>query len=347
MQFFVTNFPEPMLTCKSLVIEKVRDLCHGVRYNTRRLVSDNLPTSDRPSNNHQQSRLSKWKWLSSSNMREKMEQYENQSDDQSEDQPCPITEGEWKVIQKVFPYGSDELCDALYAYVLAYNYITLLCRRSSSNEVDLSRPTTPWTGKRPGTGRSALSTELDMYGLTPPRRSISETNGIPRKAASVLGMGGEDIPTPPPVLDSTRPSSGDSGSRTSTFTSLRSMPSFFLNGMGQGQHGRSESRGSNTRPTIDTRPRGSFTRPSTPAASRAGIRPTTSPGQYRPDQGKQLLELRRGLAMCCARLTVTLHRASPITMKQRHDGDCRVDPSFMRSLCENVRITEEAMGRSK
>ncbi|KAI3326951.1 hypothetical protein HD806DRAFT_531546 [Xylariaceae sp. AK1471] len=345
IQFFVTNFPEPMLMCNGLLIEKIRDLCHGVRYNTECPISDTVAASGRPSNNHQQSKSSKWKWLSSPSMKEKREQPE----DQSEDQPdiLPVSKGEWKVMQTIFPYGSDDLCEALYAYVLAYNYITLLCRRSMPNGIDVSRPTTPWAGNRPGTGRSALSAELDMYGLTPPRLSMSEANGIPRKAASILGMGEEDIPTPPPFMDSTRPSSGDSGSRTSTFTSFRGIPSFFFNGISQGQQRQSESRGSTTRPNTVAGRRSSFTRPMTPAASRTGMRSMTSLGQNRPDQVKQLLELRRGLALCCARLTVTLHRASPNTTKQKDDKDCRVDPSFMRSLCENVRITEEAMGRSK
>ncbi|KAI1309660.1 hypothetical protein F5Y03DRAFT_69013 [Xylaria venustula] len=332
IKFFVTNFPEPMLLCGSLLVENIRTLSQEVKYNTDDPKSDHPAIPGQQLNNHQQSKLPKWKWLGSS------ASVTGQQDGPS---ACSdISKQGWDVMRKVFPHGSDGLCEALYAYVLVYNYITSLCLRSPSHPVDSSRPTTPWTMSRPNTGKSTASSEFDMYAPTPPQPSVSE-NGIPRKAACILGMRRDDIFTATPSSP-TRPRSGGSGGRTSTFTSLRSIPSFLFNGTSQGQPRQSESRSA-----TPAGQRNNLSRPATPLAGRAGLRSMTSMGFHAADQGKQLAELRHGVAMCCARLTVTLHRADPNTAHRKSDKDCKVDPSFMRSLCENVRITEEAVGRSR
>ncbi|KAI0534059.1 hypothetical protein GGR58DRAFT_80599 [Xylaria digitata] len=334
IKFFVKNFPEPMLLCNSLLVENIRTLSQEAKYNTDDPQSDHPATSGQQPSNQQQSRLSKWRWLGSS-----------ASVTEHQDQPGSLlatNKQEWDVIRKIFPHGSDGLCEALYAYVLVYNYITSLCLRSPPHLVDLSRPTTPWTGTRPSTSRSSASFDMDMYASTPPQPSVSE-NGIPRKAASILGMRGEDVIVGPP----SRPPSGGSGSRTSTFTGLRNIPSFLFNGTSQGHQRQSESKGIILHPPTSVGQRSNLSRPVTPTAGRTGMRPLTSMGSRGADQGKQLAELRHGVAMCCARLTITLHRADPSITKRKSDKGCKVDPSFMRSVCENVRITEEAIGRSR
>ncbi|GAW16398.1 hypothetical protein ANO14919_058240 [Xylariales sp. No.14919] len=336
IKFFITNFPEPMLLCNSLLVENIRTLSQEVRYNTDDSQSDH-PVNPGPQPNHQQqSRLPKWKWLGSSTS-------VAVPPDQS-GSVLAINKQEWDIIRKIFPYGSDGLCEALYAYVLVYNYITSICSRSSTPPIDFSRPTTPWTGTRPSTA----SSDIDMYASATPQTLLSES-GIPRKAASILGMRGEDVFIPPASFSPSRPPSGGSGSRTSTFTGLRSIPSFLFNGASQGHQRQSESKGVVTNPATPTGQRSNFSsRPVTPTASRAGMRPITSAmGSRGADRGERLAELRHGVAMCCARLTVTLHRADPNITKRKSDKDCKVDPSFMRSLCENVRITEEAIGRSR
>jgi hypothetical protein len=342
LQFVVTNFPEPMLMCSSLLIETIRERFQKVRYNAEGPGLDDLTMPISQLNNQQQTKPSRWKWLGSST---------NMKEQQTEPNiPLPSIKREWVVMRKVFPQGSDGLCEALYAYVLAYNYITSQCwRHTLNNTTNLLRPTLPWAraqcGTRPGTSRSDISVEHDMFGSASPRPSMSsEANGISRKAASILGMGEEGISAPVPPTNSNQPPSGDNVTRSSTFTSLRGVPSFFFGGMGQGQQRQSESRDSTTRPNTAAERAISFTRPTTPA-SRGGISPITFLGQRGPDQGEQLAELRRGLAKCCARLVITLHRASSGNTQRKDDKDSKVDPSFMRSLCENVRVTEEAMGR--
>jgi len=328
-QFFVANFPEPMLTCNGLLVEKIRELSRGIRYDTEGRRSP-LAVLGQPAQSHQ-TKLSKWKWLgnatgSREHLRDKPERLP--------DTPPACNKFEWFVMRKIFPHGRDDLCEALYAYVLAYNYVTLLCRRLPLSPPNLSRPASPWAANRPGTSGSGLSNELDMYDPTPPRPSLCEAGGIPRKAASILGLGDDGVATPPSFVSSTRRSSRSSSSHTSTYTSFRNNALFF-GGTGQWQQRHNnESKSSLPRPTTAAGRQGSLTRP------------TTSAG-YRPEQVKQLVELRHGLAMCCARLTITLHRANTKNMKYKKDRDCKVDPSFMQSLCENVRITEEAMGRTQ
>jgi hypothetical protein len=327
-RFFVANFPEPMLTCSSLVVEKIRELSRGIRYDTEGRRSP-LAVSGQPAHSHQ-TRLSKWKWLG--NPTGSREQLRDQPESLP-DTPPVHHKFEWSVMRKIFPLGRDDLCEALYAYVLAYNYATLLCRRLPLSPPTSSRPASPWAPSRPGTSGSGLSSELDMYAPTP-RPSLCETGGIPRKAASILGLGGEGVATPPSFVSSTRRSSRSSSSRTSAYTSFRNNAPFF-GGTGQWQQRHNDESKS------------SLPRPTTAAGRPSNLtRPTTSAG-YRPEQAKQLIELRHGLAMCCARLTITLHRANTKNMKHKEDRDCKVDPSFMQSLCENVRITEEAMGRTQ
>ncbi|KAI1365283.1 hypothetical protein F5Y08DRAFT_186582 [Xylaria arbuscula] len=330
LKFFVTNFPEPVLLCDNYLVENIRSLSQEVvRYTTNDANPEYLP------NFRQQPKPTRWKpWLHSSAGTSEQQGRPNASPD--------VNRREWDLMKKIFPRGSDGLCEALYAYVLVYNYITSLCLSSQSHPVDpviSSRPTTPWTATRPDTGMSGGSSELDMYMSTPPRPSASE-NGIPRKAACILGMKREEE-TAPSTSPTRRPPSGGSG-RTSTFTSLRGIPSFLFNGPSSAHLRQSESRSA-----TPTGHRSNFSRPGTPSAERIGMRSMTSMGSYTTDQNKQLTELRHGVAMCCARLTVTLQREDPAIASHTSDENCKVDPAFMRSLCANVRITEEAMARCR
>lgn len=347
--FYVTNFPEPLLLCGNLLVEDIRSLSQGVRYNTEGPKLDHPATTPcyHQPGSQAHAKPPKWKWLYSSTSA-----VEHPDPDPSYALFASSTQP-WVVMRKVFPRGSDGLCEALYAYLLVYNYITALCLRSIiACPVDPSRPNTPRTGKRPGTGASSsIMTDLDDDGDDTYAATLSQP-ALPKrdrpKWPELLGIGGEDVPgTPPPSLGQGRPASRDSGGgRTSTFTSLRSIPSFLFNGMSQAQQPRqSESRGGvTTASSSSAAPAGQAgnfsSRPATPSTGRAYM------GPRGPDQGKQLAALRRGLAVCCARLTITLQRMDP--KRRGHAGpdeDSRVNPSFMRSLCENVRGTEEAMGR--
>ncbi|KAI1755686.1 hypothetical protein F4782DRAFT_364237 [Xylaria castorea] len=310
----VNNFPQVMLSCNDLLVEEVRELSQQGKYNTDDPKPDHLTTSRPPSNNAHQSKPSRWKLLGSST-----------STVEQQDQSHIIRANKkraWAVMGKIFPHGNDTECEALYAYVLVYNYITSLYLR------EMARSSAPRTATRPNTGRSGAYSESgsDFSVSTPPRPSGSEVTGIPRKAVRVLGLGVEE--------EDIRPPSGGSGSRTSTFTGLRQIPSLFFN---QGQQRHYESRGNMTSSTTLIGEGGSLSRPSTPGTGLASMKPMTSIGLLR------LAELRRGIAMCCAGLTVALQRTDPNITEDRLDKCYRVDPSFMRSLCQHVQVTENAI----
>ncbi|KAI0458107.1 hypothetical protein F5B21DRAFT_40055 [Xylaria acuta] len=314
----VNNFPQVMLSCDDLLVEEIRELSQQTKYNTDDPKSDHLTTSrPQPSNLHQ-SKPSRWKLLGSST-----------STVEQQDQPDIIRANKkqaWAVMGKIFPHGSDAECEALYAYVLVYNYITSLYLREMARSSTFRAPTRPNTGKSGAYSES----DSDLSVSTPPRPSGSEAIGIPKKAVRVLGLGVEEE-------DSARPSSGGSGSRTSTFTGLRHIPSLFFN---QGQQRHNESRGVMASSTTLAGEGGSLSRPGTPGTGRAGMKPMTCIGLLR------LAELRRGIAMCCAGLTVALQRADPNITEDKPDKCYRVDPSFMRSLCQHVQITENAIASS-
>ncbi|KAI2627237.1 hypothetical protein GGS21DRAFT_493080 [Xylaria nigripes] len=333
IKYYVMNFPEPTLLCSSLLVDSIRNLSHRVRYN----IDSPAMVAHQPS--HQQHhKLPKWKWLSSSST-------EQQARQEQSDLARVYNRQEWFVMRNIFPHGSDGLCEALYAYVLVYNYITSLCLRSPVHAKDLSRPTTPWGGSVPDKGMSTSFTEPDAFGSASLRPPISEKNAVPRKAASILGLADEDAYPPVPTPRSLSRPSSKTNLRATAFTGLRGKPSLLFNGTSQGQRRGESKDNQNTRPTTPAVSQNVSTQPGTPESGGPGIRSKSPAGLRGTDQARQLAELRRGVARCCARLTVTLHRADPKITKRKDDKEYKVDPSFMRSLCEIVRATEDTIGR--
>ncbi|KAI0118350.1 hypothetical protein GGR51DRAFT_213277 [Nemania sp. FL0031] len=323
---YATNFPEPLLLCDNMLVEQIRHQSQKLRYDTEGLKSDHQATPGHQPNNQQQSKLLKWKWLGSSNTTEKQD-YSNT--------PSASNRQPWEVIRKVFPRDSGGLCDALYAYLLLYNYVTSLYVRLQVPADRLAQTDMPRTVQRSGTGNSAdvEFDDEDMYTSTLPHPALPKRDKP--KLPEYLGMEVEEGNTGAPS-SSTRPPSRDSGGRTPTYTGLQNIPAMLFNRVGQRQQRQYETRDIMTSSTMHSGH--SLSRPTTPAISRAG---TPAPG---PDQAK-LAKLRRDLAMCCARLTVTLQRTDPNSTEHKPDAECKVNPSFMRSLCENVRSSEQERTR--
>ncbi|KAJ2894478.1 uncharacterized protein MKZ38_007517 [Zalerion maritima] len=74
----------------------------------------------------------------------------------------------WTPFSNIFVGGSDYLCDALYAHVVAYNYISCLCGRGI-RLVEFERP------------KSAHAKQLEQQEALEPSR-------VPKKAATLLGL---------------------------------------------------------------------------------------------------------------------------------------------------------------
>ncbi|RYP19997.1 hypothetical protein DL765_003046 [Monosporascus sp. GIB2] len=310
LRISVSSFPETMLSCSSLSIETIRS--HSRRLKTPRLTSDtNVSTQ-----NYDQAKIPKW--------RRTCKKLTGSGVPSSRLCESPVAAGrgvslegaapDWAVVKSVFPAGTDFLCDALYAHLLAYNYITSLCPRASLTS----------TSRRPQTPKPPA-----------PEQRNPDGSMIPHKAASFFGLPSPTSPTtalapehPPPVPPAR--------------SALRQKKSFMRLGRGNSSDGDS---GDNQRATtkvtwIDsdsgTAPTSTWARLPRSAAvdSRCG-----------GDQAlRDLQDLRIGLAKCVARLVATLRLAScgrvgdgPLPPDQQ----VRIDPLFMRALSELVRCNEE------
>lgn len=108
----------------------------------------------------------------------------------------------WSAIQNVFGTCSEYICDALFAHIMAYNYVSALLARSAASAPpsDLARH----MSHRRTTGRTSADRQKD---------------DIPKKAASLLGLGDSSIE--PPVAGGR---SSRIARRTSTMTSTTSRP---------------------------------------------------------------------------------------------------------------------------
>lgn len=299
----IACFPDTMLQSSSLSIETIRSHSRKLRYKTpspASLYSESPTLVD-----SEQSKQSKWKWLSLKKQPSSLNQTppSPQRSGSSERQYSPSwpRKPDWTAIQNLFPQGSDYLCDALYAHLVAYNYITSLCPRS----VLVNPHSRPTSKSSTASSELSLGLSLDLRTSMDMRSSISDGTGIPLKAASLLGLQDDPnapIPEPP-------------SSRCNT---LRSKRSFFA--------------------VPKTAPSYESIRPMTSAGGFTARRPTP------PDNNDQLLkDLRLGVARCISRLVATLRMSNGITSTGIDNGKLKreEDPDFMRALCEIVRLSEE------
>ncbi|RYP77717.1 hypothetical protein DL769_003337 [Monosporascus sp. CRB-8-3] len=302
LRISVSCFPETMLSCSSLSIETIRS--HSRRLKTPRLTSD----TNAPTQNYDQAKIPKWRrtckkltrsGVPSSSLSESPVAV---GQDDSPEGAAP----DWTVVKNVFPAGTDFLCDALYAHLLAYNYITSLCPRASLTS----------TSRRPQTPKSPA-----------PQQRNSGGSMIPHKAASFFGLPSPtEHPSPVPPAHS----------------ALRQKKSFMRLGRGNGSDGDS---GDNQHATTKVTWLDSDS--SMAPTSTWATLPRTAAVDSRcgGDQAlRDLQDLRIGLAKCVARLVATLRLAScgrvgdgPLPPDQQ----VRIDPLFMRALCELVRCNEE------
>ncbi|KAH7196559.1 uncharacterized protein B0J16DRAFT_377019 [Fusarium flagelliforme] len=159
----IACFPETMLLSSSLTTETIRSYSKKVRNPSADIWAD--PTSDSSSS---YPRKSIWKKVvshgrdSSAARRHRLHSYDSNSSSGAVASPIP-----WAPLRHVFPGCSDYICDALYAHIVAYNYVSRVPRNQPS-------------GKRVSTSDSK-----------------SQGENIPKKAASLLGLSAPQVnPTP-------------------------------------------------------------------------------------------------------------------------------------------------------
>lgn len=299
----IACFPETMLQCSSLSIETIRSHSRKLRYKTASPASlySELPISV----DSEQSKQSKWKWLplrkqpSSPNPTPPSPQRSVFSERQYS--PSWPRKPDWTAIQNLFPAGSDYLCDALYAHLVAYNYITSLCPRS----VLVNPHSRPTSKASTASSDISLGLSLDLRTSIDMRSSISDGTGIPLKAASLLGLQDDPnapIPEPP-------------SSRCNT---LRSKRSFFA--------------------VPRSAPSYESIRPMTSAGGFGARRPT--PPDHNDQLLKDLrLGVARCISRLVA--TLRMSNGVTATGIDSGKLKREEDPDFMRALCEIVRLSEE------
>lgn len=167
----IACFPETMLLSSSLTIETIRSYSKKVRHPStdiwRESLGDLTP---------QPPRKSLWKkvvWHS----RESISTRLHLTPPPNEVVPVDVTPiqdvlappNAWAPLRHVFGSCSDYICDALYAHMVAYNYISRVPR---SQPLPLNRASTASSKK-------------------------SQNEDIPKKAASLLGLDSPQLPGPP------------------------------------------------------------------------------------------------------------------------------------------------------
>ncbi|KAK0632235.1 hypothetical protein B0T14DRAFT_559948 [Immersiella caudata] len=169
LRISIACFPETMLLSSSLSIETIRTYSKKLKHRStpshqRRLSEDNRSVFSFSSSSTKQA--SRWgfpKLIQARRARQNSSAAANLagiSELPGAASRAPMTPN-WTPIKNIFSTGSDYLCDALYAHLIAYNYINALC----------PVPTTPL---------SRMSNDHEGDDKAGPR--------IPKKAASILGL---------------------------------------------------------------------------------------------------------------------------------------------------------------
>ncbi|KAF9779388.1 hypothetical protein IL306_001933 [Fusarium sp. DS 682] len=161
----IACFPETMLLSSSLTTETVRSYSRKVRQPSVDAWSE--PATD---SSTLPPRKSIWKKVvshgrdSTSTRRQRLHSYDSNTHSGAAASPVP-----WAPLRHVFSGCSDYICDALYAHIVAYNYVSRVPRSQPSGQ----RASTP--------------------------DSKQQGENIPKKAASLLGLGTPQVSHSPSV----------------------------------------------------------------------------------------------------------------------------------------------------
>ncbi|KFA51193.1 hypothetical protein S40293_05078 [Stachybotrys chartarum IBT 40293] len=160
----IACFPETMLLTSSLTIETIRAYSRKIRQPGAELAGSHISSPTQSSRKSIWQKVTAYRRGSVSSERKGRDlQQSNESKLQSSSTPSLELSKPWLSLRNVFGNTSEYICDALYAHILAYNYISALVPRST--------PVVPGLGRR----QSRILSDL-------------QHDDIPRKAASLLGL---------------------------------------------------------------------------------------------------------------------------------------------------------------
>lgn len=288
-------FPETMLLCSSLSIETIRSYSRKMRHPPLEapIKLQTPPPSPK-----------RWKWASVLGQRRSASSLKSRDISQQRQMPEPKTSDDlvamsnapsggqvqWARLRNIFPAGSDYLLDALYAHLVAYAYVTSLCPPRQSP--------TPLDDKR----RTIRPSSPERSSTESPRKS-KDSNDIPRKAATLLGLpdaAGNDPSTQSPPASQSPGAAGPQPGRL-----VRNKPSF-MEGM------------------------------------RASRMPPAAPADLSSLRDLQL-SLARCIARIVSTLRNNPADGDEMAILADEEvSSTEIDPLLVRTLCEVVRCCEEA-----
>ncbi|UNI13631.1 hypothetical protein JDV02_000356 [Purpureocillium takamizusanense] len=167
----IACFPETMLLSSSLTIDTIRTYSRKVRQPSLEIVRGPSPRTATPEMPSQTPRKSLWRKVMphkrsamAPDVRQRQSHSSGESSVASMSSSAAETPKPWEPLQNVFGSCSSYICDALYAHIVAYNYMSALVARNSTASGSRGTP------------------------------SESQQEEIPKKAASLLGLGGTGEP---------------------------------------------------------------------------------------------------------------------------------------------------------
>ncbi|OAQ99847.1 hypothetical protein LLEC1_06369 [Akanthomyces lecanii] len=198
----VACFPETILLSSSLTIDTIRSYSKKMRLPDTELMRLSSPLAQEDTGRKSiWQKVSALKRASSASLRQSAMQSANRS--RSGSIAGVDSQKTWSAIQNVFGTCSEYICDALFAHLMAYNYVSALLARSAAASAPPSDVARNMSHRR-NAGRNSADRQQD---------------DIPKKAASLLGLGDTTIE---PSIAGGRHSR--LARRTSTMTSTTSRP---------------------------------------------------------------------------------------------------------------------------
>lgn len=168
LRISISCFPDTMLLTSSLSIETIRSYSRKVKSRPSDLKRDFFPP---PS-------YSPKKWGFSrfiSSRRSNASSCDRGSRDSTEETPA----SPWTPLRAVFPSGSEYLCDALYAHIVAYNYISSVQRCVPASPSKFSQKPAD-DGEVPRKAATVLGLrEADASSIETPRSPSGTSRGGP------------------------------------------------------------------------------------------------------------------------------------------------------------------------
>lgn len=187
LRISISCFPETTLLTSSLSIETIRTYSRKLKHQVRKPGNNSLDDGDNESvftfSNLSTKPRKRWNLPNLIQSRRTNKRFASYAHDltgtgNTSPEPRAVSKSsgvpEWAPIKNIFPTGADRLCDALYAHLIAYNYISTLCP------------------PQPGASPKETSNAPQRHPSSPTRHSDdNNVRRIPRKAESILGMNDE------------------------------------------------------------------------------------------------------------------------------------------------------------